>query len=111
MRSLKNLSSSPIVIFYVLDNNFLHTQLTFAFVPQKYFFNVHDDTDTFSLFLLQKDFDISGLFLAFVFFLFKKVLIPLTSFWSHSMFLIILFSIVIYKEKLIKNIFITFLYV
>ena len=85
VRSLINLSSSPIVIFYVLDNNFLHTQLAFAFVRQKYFFNVHDDTDTFSLFLLQKDFNILGLLLVFGFFLFRKILIPLASFWSHSM--------------------------
>ena len=67
VRSLKNLSSSPIVIFYVLDNNFLHTQLAFAFVRQKYFFNVHDDTDTF-----------------FLFFFFRKILIFRTFFWFLS---------------------------
>ena len=46
------------IIFYVLNNNFSYTQLVFAFVPQKDSYYVHDDTDAFFLFLLQKGLDI-----------------------------------------------------
>ena len=46
------------LICCVLNNNFSYTQLYFAFVPQKYSYFVHDDTDAFFLFPCQKDFDI-----------------------------------------------------
>ena len=35
--SLKNVHSSPAVIYYVLYSNFFYTQLASAFVPQKDF--------------------------------------------------------------------------
>ena len=57
-RILKNLYYRPIVIFYVLSNNFSKTQLDFAFVSQKNSYYIHDDTVAFLLFILQKDFDI-----------------------------------------------------
>ena len=38
---------------YFFNNNFSYTQLASAFVPQKDFYYVHDNTDAFSLFLLQ----------------------------------------------------------
>ena len=60
--SLKNLKSGPIVIYYALYNNFLYTLLASAFVPQKDFYYIHDNTDAF-----------------FFFFFFTKMLI---SFWS-----------------------------
>ena len=53
-RSLTNLKSGSIVIYYTLYN-FFYTQLASAFVPQKDFYYIHNDTDTFFLFLLQKD--------------------------------------------------------
>ena len=59
------LLSNEKVIFYVLNNNFSYTHLASAFVPQKDFYYVLDDTDaskiliSFSdLFLRQKDFGI-----------------------------------------------------
>ena len=42
----------------MLNNNFSYSQLAFVFVTQKVFHYVHDDTNTFFLFLLRKDFDI-----------------------------------------------------
>ena len=41
----------------MLNNNFSYTQLASAFVPQNDFYYIHDDTEAFFLFLLQKDFD------------------------------------------------------
>ena len=49
----KNLESGLIVIYYVLYNNFFYTHLPSAFVPQKKFYHVDDDTDAFLLFVLQ----------------------------------------------------------
>ena len=37
---------------------FSYTQLSFSFVPQKDCYYIHNDTDSFFLFLLHKDFDI-----------------------------------------------------
>ena len=42
----------------MLNNNFSYTHLAFAFVLQKDSYYVHDDTNAFFLFLIQKDFDI-----------------------------------------------------
>ena len=42
----------------MLDNNLSYTQLGFAFVFRKDSCYFHNATDTFFLFLLQKDFDI-----------------------------------------------------
>ena len=53
-----NLQSYLKVISYVLNNSFSYTQLSFLFVLQKNSYYVHDDTDAFFLFLLQKDFHI-----------------------------------------------------
>ena len=39
--SLKNLPSTPKVIYYMLDNNFFYTQLGFAFDLQKDFYVAH----------------------------------------------------------------------
>ena len=47
----------------MLNNNVSYIQLAFDLVPQKDSYYVHDDTDAFSLFLLQKDFDIFHVFL------------------------------------------------
>ena len=52
--SLKNLQSGPIVIHYVLYNNFFCTQLACIFVLQKYFCYVHDDTHTSLLLFFHK---------------------------------------------------------
>ena len=55
--SLKNLHSSPTVIYYVLYSNFFYTQLASAFVPQKDFYDFyydHYDTDFFSFSLSVK---------------------------------------------------------
>ena len=49
--SLKDLQSRPIVIFYVLHNNF-YTQLPSAFVPWKGFYYTPNNTDVVFLFLL-----------------------------------------------------------
>ena len=83
-RILKNLYYHPIVIFYVLSNNFSKTQLAFAFVSQKNSYYVHDDTVAFLLFILQKDFNIchKPFFSPFVFFFFRKILISFASFLS-----------------------------
>ena len=56
LRSLKNqtLLSDPAVVYYVLYNNSFYTLLAFVFDLQKDFFIVHDNTDAFFLFLLQK---------------------------------------------------------
>ena len=58
----------PKIIFYVLNNNFSYTQLSFLMLLQKDSYLDHDDTGVFFLFLLQKDFDIFHvlLFEAFV---------------------------------------------
>ena len=65
LQTHKNLSEFPnisleplkkwLVISYVLNNNFLYTQLSLAFVPQKDSSNIQDDIDAFFLFLLQND--------------------------------------------------------
>ena len=52
----------------MLNNNFSYTQFAFAFVPQKDFYYIHNDTDAFFLFLLKKDFDIFQVLLFEVFF-------------------------------------------
>ena len=46
------------VTFYMLNNGFSNTQLSFAFVPQKDSCYVHDDTEFLFHFLLQKDIDV-----------------------------------------------------
>ena len=46
------------IILYVLNNNFSDTQLAFAYVPQKDYYYLQDNTDAFFLFLLQKIFDV-----------------------------------------------------
>ena len=50
------LSISIKMSFYVLNNNFSYIQLSFVFVLQKDSYFAHNDTETFFLFLLQKDF-------------------------------------------------------
>ena len=51
-------------MYYALYNNFLYNQLASAFIPQKDFDFVHDDTEVFFFFFfwkilkfLQKNFD------------------------------------------------------
>ena len=74
------LSSHPIVIYYVVNNNFFYTQLAFDFVPQKdsyyitpFFFSFFRKNlisflfFVFCFFLLQKEFDITCFFLEFFF--------------------------------------------
>ena len=46
------------VIFLCAKYNFSYTQLISAFVRQKDFHYVHDDSDVFFLFVLKKGFDI-----------------------------------------------------
>ena len=46
------------LFFYVLSNTFSYNRLASAFVTQIEFYYVHDDTDAFFIFLLQRDFDI-----------------------------------------------------
>ena len=53
------------VIFYMLYNSFSNTELGSAFAPQKAFYYIQDDSDTFS----QVD-----LFLPFTVFNFRKIL-------------------------------------
>ena len=61
---------TPKMTFYVLNNNFSYTQLSFVVLHQKDF--DHHDTDAYFLFLLQKDLYICpGPFFAF-FFLLQK---------------------------------------
>ena len=55
------LSSSPRVIYYVLQNNMFYSQKPFAFIPQKHCYH------TFYVFLLQKDFNIFYMILFGVF--------------------------------------------
>ena len=62
-----NLQSYLKVISYVLNNSFSYTQLSFLFVLQKNSYYVHDDTDAFFLFLLQKDFHIFCVIMYYVF--------------------------------------------
>ena len=50
--SLKNLQSNTAVTVYVLYNIFLYTQLASAFVAQKDFYYIYDNTDAFFHFLL-----------------------------------------------------------
>ena len=45
--------SGPIIIYYVLYNNFPCTHLVSIFVPQEDFYYAHDDTDALFLFILQ----------------------------------------------------------
>ena len=47
---------SGTVFFYLLNNNLSYTQLTFAFVPQKDFYYVDDDTDFFLVFFYDTGF-------------------------------------------------------
>ena len=56
------------IILYVLNNNFSDTQLAFAYVPQKDSYYLHDNTDAFFLFLLQKIFDVFWVLLFEAFF-------------------------------------------
>ena len=72
-RSLKNLQSGPIVIYYVLNNNFFYTQLVFALQKNPYYG-----------FLFWWDFDIPlGLFSPIVCFFFRKIwYLSRASFWS-----------------------------
>ena len=51
--SKKNLIKQLNSYFYVVNNNFSYTLLAPAFVPQKDFYYIHNDTDTFFLFLVQ----------------------------------------------------------
>ena len=49
----KSKKDGSIVTFYVLNNNFSCTQFDIAFIPQRDFYYVHNDTDVFFLFHLQ----------------------------------------------------------
>ena len=86
--------------FYVINNNFSYTQLSFLFLLQKYSYCVHDDTDVF-FHLLQRAFDIClEPFLAFLILFFIKILISLTCFVLKIFFeLLIIVSYHFYIQK------------
>ena len=47
----KILISDPVIIYYVLYNNFLYTQLDFVFDRKKDFYYIHDNINIFSFFI------------------------------------------------------------
>ena len=69
----RKLLRNPAVIFYVIYNNFFYAPLSFVFHRQNDCYSILDDSGTFYLFLLQKEFDIfHETFFAFCFFLLQK---------------------------------------
>ena len=47
----KILFSDPVIIYYVLYNNFFYTQLDFVFDRKKDFYFIHDNINIFSFFI------------------------------------------------------------
>ena len=96
--------------FYVLGNNFWYTQFFFFFffrkIHQKESYYIHNDTDDFFLFPLQKDFDIClELFFAFSFFFFKKILISFMCFFLKLFFvflIIFIYHFYVYTKTIYK---------
>ena len=67
------LNNLTVIYYMLIYNNFFYTQLAFVFDLQKDLYIVHDNIDTFFLFLFQKNFDIFDvLFFAFCFLLPQK---------------------------------------
>ena len=90
-QDLKNPQINSKDNFYVLNNNFSYTQLSFLFLLQKDSYYLYDDTDVFFLFLLQKDFDIFCVLPFKVFF--------------FNFFLWYLFTIFIFRKNIYKKYF------
>ena len=61
----------------MLNNNFSYTQLTSAFVPQKDYHYVHDDSDVFFLFFLRKALISFACFFLVLFFVVLVIVISL----------------------------------
>ena len=100
------------VFIFTLWSNYLYIQLTFVFNPLEVFDITDDHIDVSFLFLFQKDSYISliSILILFVFFFFRKVLVPFRSpFWQLvlSVFLTF-FNIFMYRKKNYKKHFISF---
>ena len=97
------LSSDSNIIYYMLYNNFIYTQLTFVFVPLnwKIFITTTIILTLFFFFSFRKMLiSFTGLPLLFVFSFFRKILISFTCFFFPS------FSLFFFN-----NIYLTFLYI
>ena len=94
LRLLKNcwsFTKRPKQLLFVLYNNIFYTRLAFVFDLHKDFYCVHDNIDSFFLFLFQKNFDIfRGSFLPFVFFLLQKGFDSFHSFFLKPLFIFII---------------------
>ena len=107
---LKHLQSGPIVIHYVLYNNFFYIKLASAFVPQKVYYYIHDDTDTFLLsFFIKLLISLFDVLSPFVVYFFRKILMLFACFLSEAFF--VLLTIInnslpfFYIEKKLEKIF------
>ena len=111
--SLKNLKSSPIVIYYVLYNNSFYTdQLAPFFVPRKDSYYIHNDTEVLFIFFFSKTLiSFSNLFLSYVPFYLRQILILFPCFFPEP-FLVFLTIVICYfhiEEKNCKKYHISFL--
>ena len=98
-----------LIFFLIFPNVFSFSQyFTESYKPD------HDNTGIFFVFFpLQKDFDIcSGLFLAFLLFFFRNILISFTCFFSKPFFvswIIFIYHFYIYKKKNYKTLVISYI--